>query len=258
MNQVMKQYLHFYIDYLQTIWVKLLLLMEFLYNNFRHTITEMSLFRTLYRINFWMITLLKENNINSVTFHTAKQVQEIIVRLQQCMKKTQKNYAMYYDKDKRDISSYKKEDWIWLFWQNIKTTRSSDKLNYKKLGSFRVEKMMKIHVISLKLSEMMRICSVFHVSLIQWYDNDKSSWVIRSPSSLIVVDDEKEFEMDKMLNSKEWKRNKKLQYLVSWMRYTLYKNEWILKENLENALKKVVTFHWWYLRKLESTFLLQM
>ena len=163
----------------------------------------MFLFKTLYEIDLWMITLLKENNINSVTFCTAKQVQKIIVRLQQCMKKIQKNYVMYYDKDKRDTSSYKKKNWIWLFWWNIKTTRSSNKLNYKKLKLFRVEKMVKIHAVSLKLSEMMRIHSVFHVSLIQWYDNDKFSWVVRSPSSLIVVDDEKEFEMNKRLNSRE-------------------------------------------------------
>ena len=172
------------------------------------------------------------------------------------MKKTQKNYAMYYDKDKRDISSYKKENWVWLFQQNIKTTRSSNKLNYKKLKSFRVEKMVKTYAVSLKLSEMMKIHSVFYVSLIQWYNNDKFSWVVRSSSSFIVVDDEKEFEMNKMLNSREWKRNKKLQYLVSWMKYTLYENEWILKENLENASEKVVAFHWWYLRKSELTFLL--
>ena len=163
---------------------------------------------------------------------------------------------MYYDKDKRDISSYKKENWVWLFQQNIKTMRSSNKLNYKKLKLFRVEKMMKTHAVSLKLSKMMRIHSVFYVSLIQWYDNDKFPQVVRSPSSFIVVDDEEEFEINKMLNFREWKRNKKLQYLVSWMRYTLYKNEWILKENLENALKKVVTFHQWYLRKSESTSLL--
>jgi hypothetical protein len=87
----------------------------------------------------------------------------------------------------------------------------------------------------------MRIHPVFHVSLLEPH---KSSTIPgRSPPlpSPIVVNSEKEFEVEEVLDSK-FKR-KRLFYLVKWKGYPITDNSWEPAVNLKNASELVNSFH---------------
>ena len=54
---------------------------------------------------------------------------------------------------------------IYLLRKNIKIKRSSDKLDYTKLGPFKIKKKLGPVTIELEISLGIRIHSVFHISL---------------------------------------------------------------------------------------------
>jgi hypothetical protein len=74
---------------------------------------------------------------------------------------------MYYNKLKLERSRFRERDLIYLLRRNIKTIRPSDKLNYKKFGSFKIKRNIKDINYKLYLLFIMRIYPVFHISLLE-------------------------------------------------------------------------------------------
>lgn len=73
-----------------------------------------------------------------------------------------------YQNKKRDREpTLKKRDKVYLLQWNIKTTRSSKKLNYIKMGPFWILKKKESVNYQLNLSAKMRKHSVFHISLLE-------------------------------------------------------------------------------------------
>jgi hypothetical protein len=56
---------------------------------------------------------------------------------------------------------------MFLLQQNIKTKRPSEKLDYRKLGPFKIRKKLGKLSYKLKLLKTMQIHSIFHVSLLE-------------------------------------------------------------------------------------------
>ena len=56
---------------------------------------------------------------------------------------------------------------IYLLRKNIKTKRSSDKLNYTKLGPFKITKKLGLITFKLELLTHIRIYLVFYISLLE-------------------------------------------------------------------------------------------
>jgi hypothetical protein len=83
--------------------------------------------------------------------------------------------AMYYNKSKLKGSRFREGDLVYLLRRNIKTTRPSDKLNYKKFGLFKVKRNIKDISYELYLLPTIRIHSVFHISLLELADSDTSA-----------------------------------------------------------------------------------
>ena len=79
---------------------------------------------------------------------------------------------MYYNKSKLEGPRFRKKDLIYLLRRNIKTTKPSDKLDYKKLGPFKVKRNIKNISYKLHLLFTMRIHPVFHISLLESADPD--------------------------------------------------------------------------------------
>ncbi len=75
--------------------------------------------------------------------------------------------AYYYNQRRLEGPRLKGGDKVYLSRRNIKTTRPSDKLDYKKIGPFEVlEQIGKVNY-RLKLPKKMRINPVFHISLLE-------------------------------------------------------------------------------------------
>jgi hypothetical protein len=77
---------------------------------------------------------------------------------------------MYYNKSKLKRPRFRERDLIYLLRKNIKTTRPSDKLDYKKFGPFKVKRNIKDISYELYLPLTIRIYSVFYISLLELAD----------------------------------------------------------------------------------------
>ena len=61
----------------------------------------------------------------------------------------------------------KEENKVYLLRRNIKTKRLSDKLDYKKLGPFRIEKVLGPMNYKLTLPKIMNIYPIFYISFLE-------------------------------------------------------------------------------------------
>ena len=76
--------------------------------------------------------------------------------------------VFYHNKHYAEASMLKKRDKVYLLWKNIETTRSSNKLNYVKIRSFKIIRNIKEVSFELKLlKDMQWKHSVFYVSLLE-------------------------------------------------------------------------------------------
>ena len=63
--------------------------------------------------------------------------------------------------------SLKEGDDVYLIRRNIKMTRPSSKLDYKKLGTFKISKKINNVTFKLELPESMKMYNTFHISLLE-------------------------------------------------------------------------------------------
>ena len=64
--------------------------------------------------------------------------------------------AFYHNQHRFKESMFKKRDKVYLLWKNIETTRSSSKLNYIKIKSFKIIRNIKEVSFKLKLFKDMQ------------------------------------------------------------------------------------------------------
>src|SRR5271156_5858265 len=76
--------------------------------------------------------------------------------------------SKYYNQHHLPAPEFSPGDKVWLLCSNIKTTRPSDKLDYKKMGPYKiVEKRGKSSYLLKLPSSLKRLHPVFHVSLLE-------------------------------------------------------------------------------------------
>jgi hypothetical protein len=81
---------------------------------------------------------------------------------------------MYYNKLKFERPRFRKRDLIYFLRRNIKTTRPSDKLDYKKFGPFKVKRNIRDINYELYLPLTIKIYPIFHISLLESADLNMS------------------------------------------------------------------------------------
>jgi hypothetical protein len=75
--------------------------------------------------------------------------------------------TLYANKSKLGRSRLREGDLVYLLRRNIKITRPSDKLDLKKIGLFKVKRNIRDISFELKFSLIIKIYSVFHISLLE-------------------------------------------------------------------------------------------
>ncbi len=160
--------------------------------------------------------------------------------------KTRKQMMNQANKHKKKIN-YKIESKMFLNERNIVTARLFKKLNDKMLNSFQIIDLVDSFY-KLKLLKTMHIHDVFHSELLRLVINDSLSDQKNEFSRSIVINDEDEWEIDDILNSRwYWRR---LQYRVKWKSYDNDLN-WYNADDDEfmNAQEMIDDFHIKYSRK---------
>src|SRR3977135_414392 len=97
--------------------------------------------------------------------------------------------------------AFNEGDLVWLSTKNIRTTRPSKKLDYKRAGPYRVGKVINKNAYRLELPSTMRVHTVFHISLLARYTPPVAGQHPPEPQPTID-DDNEEYEVERILDSK--------------------------------------------------------
>jgi hypothetical protein len=137
-NQTLEHYLRAFCNYEQDDWAELLPLSEYAYNNSVTTATGQSPFYTNYGYNprtNWPTEAEVVNPTSDLYAHFIRGVHDsALTRLTD----TREKMGKYYDRKRDESSNFKVGDMVKLNAANIKTRRSTKKLDHKKLGPFKI------------------------------------------------------------------------------------------------------------------------
>jgi transposase InsO family protein len=243
-NQTLEQYLRIFCNYQQDNWQDLLPLAEFACNNSVHASTGKTPFFANYGCHPNSVTTVASrtpNSDNPAAEDLAVSLRNIHKQLALDLADASATQAHFYNRKVKKAPRFKKGNQVWLLRRNIKTTRPSDKLDYKRLGPFRIAKKIGKAAFRLKLPASMRIHPVFHVSLLEPFRPNDIPGRTQDPSPPVIVDNQEEFEVEEILDSRI--RRGKLQYFVHWKDWPISSRTWEPQENLAHSPDMIDAFH---------------
>jgi transposase InsO family protein len=249
-NQEMERYLRSYCDYQQSDWAEWLPMAEYASNATISASTGISAFMANYgfepRMSFDPIESsesgsARERILRTKGMNMAKKMEEVFEFTKRKLVKSQNNQKTNADKKRAPAPDYKEGDLVWLSTKNIKTARPSKKLDWKMIGPYRIKKVLGASC-QLDLPDSMKIHDTFHTSLLRKASDDPLPGQILEPPSPVIIDEEEEYELDDILDSRKVGRNKELQYKVSWKGYPPDPT-WYSADNFENSKEIVADFH---------------
>src|SRR5947199_5432727 len=220
LNQTLEQYLRCYVDQEQDNWVSLLPLAQFAYNSTENSTTKMSPFYANYGYNPEPYRDVIDKAGTSLDADTTARK---IKGLQEQLRRDISFYALrmkrYHDKGCRDAPTLKRGDKVYLLRCNIRTKRSSNKLDFKKIRPFKIlEKRSKVNY-KLELPKGMRIHPVFHISLVEPAPKNA-----RIQTDIEVEPAEGEYDVKEIMDRRGKGRQEK--YLITWKSYYDSENTW--------------------------------
>jgi hypothetical protein len=180
-------------------------------------------------------------------------LQELHSKLQINIQESQECYQQFADKNWIPPLEFKVGDKAFVRAKFFQTTWPSKKLSKKYLGPFDIINQVGPLSWTLRLPTTMHaVHPVFHVSMLEPSTPNSIPNHIQPPPPLVIIDEEPEYKLSKILDSnlnKRWAC--KLLYLVQWSGYegTDEDTSWILANELGHASKIVSKFHLRYPNK---------
>jgi len=238
-NATLEQYLRAYSSYQQDNWCELLPTAEFAYNNgYQETIKHTHFFAN-YGINpeYEAIGHMMQGNVMPL-----EQMSQLHDVLQAEMSEAQIRQQEYYDQHRKPDPNLKSGDIVWLLTRNIRTTRPCKKLDYKKIGPFRILAKIGSNAYKLDLPDTMKIHNTIHISLLEPYEDNKLPSQRQEPPPPIIIEEEPEYELEEIVDARLYYG--KLQYRAKWSGYSPEHDKvWYPASNFENAVNAKQLFH---------------
>jgi len=208
-NAILEQDLRACINYEQDYWCGYLPLAELAYNNrYQETIKNTPFFAN-YGINpqYEMIGHLIQGK--QTKSEEMSQLHESLRNEMVATQLRQKEFSNLHRKPAQNLHS---GDMVWLLQRNIKTTRPSKRLDYKKIGRFKILAKVGTSTYKMALPPSMAIHNTFHISLLEpHHDNQFPSQIKEAPPP-IQIDGEDKYELEEIIDSRLYYN--KLQYQV--------------------------------------------
>ena len=166
---MIKQYLRGYVNYQQTNWVSLLSVAQLMYNISINAITEQTSFFINHEYNVNLFLKLKKVTVLTEQIKvTANKMHKLHKELQTDIEFLSHCSVIYYNQHHVGAPTLKRGDKVYLLQKNIKTTRSSNKLNHVKIRPFKIVRNIKRISFKLKLHErMQKKHLVFYIFLLK-------------------------------------------------------------------------------------------
>ncbi len=131
----------------------------------------------------------------------------------QQLKKTKLIIEVQINKHKRNVT-YEVDDWVWLSFRNVKTTRLCKDLKDKQLNLYQITAKMSIFY-HLHLSVSMKhLHSIFSSKLLQLYSEDLLSEQHSESLRSIIIKDNEHWKINDILNFRRYQGW--IQYKVKW------------------------------------------
>jgi len=134
------------------------------------------------------------------------------------MTEAEMRHKEYYDAQRKPDPNLQQGDKLWLLPTNIRTTRPCKKLDYKKIGPFKILARIGTSAYKLDLPTPMKIHNTFHISLLELYNNNKLPSQPSEPPPPIIIEGELEYELEEIVDSRL--HYNKLQYRAKWTGYS--------------------------------------
>jgi hypothetical protein len=247
LNQILEQYLRIYINYQQDDWASLLPLAEFAYNNSTHSATQVTPFFA--NKGFHPKLEVSLEAVPSENAHQmAADLKELHEYLREQIRITIEQYSSATSQRRLPIPNFQIGDNVWLDARNIRTKRPSKKLDHRRLGPFPLVEKISSHAYRLGLPlALQKIHPVFHTALLE---PEKPSSIRNrtiDPPPPIEINDEEEYEVLRILDSRVDRRRKGsgILYLVEWKGYenTNESTSWEPPKNVQHAPRLIQAFH---------------
>jgi transposase InsO family protein len=237
LNQTLEQYLRCYVNYDQDNWAEMLPQAQFAYNSAYQESTQMSPFYANYGFEPEINKTPREGPLAEKAILTAEQLQALHEEMRRQLEFVRERMAKYYNQNRLEGPNLEEGDMVYLLRRGMETTRPSNKLDYKKLGPFRIKKKISTSNYELSLPKEMHAHPIFHISLLEPAPKDT---IVITPRLEIEVHEE-EYEVEAILDKK--RINGEIKYLVKWKGYDDENNQWEPARHLKKAQRLLRQFH---------------
>lgn len=231
-NQTIEHYLRCYCAYRQDDWAKKLALAEFSYNNSVHSTTGVSPFYACYgyhpTIDVGDDVPEGEAPAARERAETLRDEREVLTETLRSATEQQTKYYNLKHKPRR----FKINQKVMLMAKNIRQLRPNRKLSDRYLGPFVITEAVGEHgqAYRLKLPQSMKVHDVFHVSLLEpWEERDG----IVTELEPVLIAGEPEWEVESIQNHRDTRKGR--EYLVRWKGFTPAEDTWEPRSHVDNA-----------------------
>jgi len=251
-NQELEQYLRVFIDHRQEQWPDWLGTAEFTYNNKIHAATKISLFKVNYGQDPRMGFEGRRKGKYEAAGKFVEKMRKIQKEAKAALRKAQEEMKKFVDRKRGKGEEYKVGDLVLLSMKDLKWQmkgRRSEKLMEHFVGPYKIKEIVSSNAIELELPKTIKIHPIVNISRIRLYKPqvEGQKKVLLKP---VVIEGKEEFEVERILNKRVvWEKEK---FLVQWKGYTVEKDTWESRKNLENVKELVEEFEREYGKEAEE------
>jgi len=227
-NQTLKQYLCLFCGTQQNNWHTWLPLAQYTKNSWPSTTTKKAPFDLIMGYTPQVHQPSRTSDIPTLN-QRLRSIKEAREAAQEAQRKAQESWI----KEKPNYKPYIIGDKVWLEGTNLKLPANlTSKLSPRWYGPFRVAAKISNVAHQLELPLQWKIHDVFHTSLITPYQETQEHGANYIEPPPDIIEGEPEWEVEQVIQSRRFGRNKKKQYLVRWKGYSPLHDSWVDKNDM--------------------------